>query len=62
MTTKEYKGKYALTFKQKILQNANAIYSLEKITFTYYRIVDGIRNTLEKIRTGIKHLLPNAQC
>ena len=48
-------------YMQEILKNANAIYSIEEVTFTYYRIVDGIRNTLEKIRTGIEHLLPNAE-
>ena len=48
-------------YMQEILKNANAIYSIEEVTFTYYRIVDGIRNTLEKIRTGIEHLLPNAK-
>lgn len=48
-------------YMQKILKNANAIYSEDEITFTYYRIVDGIRNTLERVKTGIQHLLPKAE-
>ena len=32
-----------------------------KITFTYYRIAQGIKNTLAKTTTGIKYLLPKVK-
>jgi hypothetical protein len=48
-------------FMQKIFEKANAIYDEEKITFTYYRISDGIKNTLAKTTTGIEHLLPKSE-
>jgi len=46
---------------QEIFEKAKAIYDEEKITFTYYRISDGIKNTLAKTTTGIKHLLPKLE-
>jgi len=46
---------------QEIFEKANSIYDEEKITFTYYRISDGIKNTLEKTTTGIEHLLPKSE-
>ena len=39
-------------------ENAKAIYDKEPITYVYYRIADGIGNTLVKNTTGIEHLLP----
>ncbi len=45
----------------EIFEKANAIYDEEKITFAYYRIADGIKNTLVKTTTGIEHLLAKVE-
>jgi len=50
-------------FVLSVIKKANAIFDKNKIkiTFTYYRIAQGIQNTLAKSTTGIRYLLPKAK-
>ena len=50
-------------FVLSVIKKANAIFdkNKNKITFTYYRIAQGIQNTLAKSTTGIRYLLPKAK-
>lgn len=45
-------------FIMEIFDKAKAIYDEKELKFTYYRLANGIKNILNKITTGIQHLIP----
>lgn len=48
-------------FIMEIFDKAKAIYDEKDLKFTYYRLADGIKNILDKMKTGIQHLIPISQ-